>query len=83
MDTLFCHFSNSCAQRFPGFDCFAFVLPLQNPDSIGSEATGIKFPVFVKVCKRIEGDEWGLMKNAGITSSPKYTRLIFNTLYGY
>ena len=74
-------FNNGCADLFSGFDCFAFVLPMKDPGYFDDEP--FKFPETVKVYRRLKDDEWIFMKKVHVATFPKYSRLIFNTIYGY
>lgn len=73
-----------CQNLFSAFNCYAFVLPMRNPDEQDDEhAMNIDFPVIVKVYKRINLDNWRFVKKVHISTFSKYSRLIFNCIYGY
>ena len=74
-------FNNGCADLFSSFDCFAFVLPMKDPGYFDDDP--FKFPETVKVYRRLKDDEWIFMKKVHVATFPKYSRLIFNTIYGY
>lgn len=82
-DSLMYHTEDSCANGFRSFNCFAFVLPMVDPDQLPDDSMNITFPVSVKVYSRLRADQWTFVKKVQIDSFPQYTRLVFNTIYGY
>jgi hypothetical protein len=76
-------FTSGCANTFQDFDCYAFVLKMKNPDKMADmHATRYSFPTAVTVYKRIQADNWSLVKKYLVKSYKEYRTLQFNTIYG-
>lgn len=75
-------FEKGCYNNFSKFNCFAFMLPMLDPEKQEDiHAMNIDFPVIVRVYKRIENDNWQYIKTKKVKTFEDYTALQFNTIY--
>jgi len=75
-------FEKGCYNNFSEFNCFAFVLPMRDPEKQEDiHAMSIDFPVIVRVYKRIESDHWEYIKTKKVETFGDYTALQFKTIY--
>jgi hypothetical protein len=82
-DTIRPRFLEGCNNNFMDFDCYAFVLPMRDPEKQDDvDAMNIDFPVMVKAYKRIGNDNWRFVKVLKVKSYDEYTMLQFKTIYG-
>lgn len=76
-------FLKSCSNNFSDFDCFAFVLPMRDPEKQEDiHAMNIDFPVTVRAYKRISLDNWQQVKVLKVNTFEEYAALQFATIYG-
>jgi hypothetical protein len=73
---------SACSNNFSSFDCFVFVLPLQDPEKQDDiHALNMNFPVSVKIYSRGTNGIWHYIKTARANSFQEYSNLQFNTIY--
>jgi hypothetical protein len=78
------YFDAGCDNSFANFDCFAFVLPLVDPEKQKDmHALNMSFPIKVKIYKRIMADNWHLINEVNVNSFEEYGSLQFKTIYGF
>lgn len=81
-DSLSKRFEDGCNNNFSAFDCFAFVLPMRDPEKQEDiHAMNIYFPVIVKVYKRVKIDSWRYIKTVKANNFKEYVTLQFKTIY--
>ena len=82
-DGLSKNYDEGCANNFINFDCFAFVIPMRDPDKQKDEhAMNIDFPNIVKIYRRIENDNWVFLKRVKVNSFEEYSEQQFKIIYG-
>ena len=76
-------FTHGCDSLFRDFDCYAFVHPMVNPDTL-QDIHGDKnvYPASVKVYKRVRDDQWLFVGQDSVHSLPELSDLRFRTIYG-
>ncbi|SEN39219.1 hypothetical protein SAMN04488505_11041 [Chitinophaga rupis] len=75
-------FRKGCGNHFSEFDCFAFVVPIRDPEKQDDmHALNMDFPLEVKVYSRIEGDKWRKVIARRVNSFEEYGDLQLNVIY--
>ncbi|HVV53985.1 MAG TPA: hypothetical protein VHC47_01600 [Mucilaginibacter sp.] len=76
-------FLSGCNDSFSKFDCFAFVVPMRDPEKQSDmHALNMDFPTTVKVYERINGNKWEFIKEQHVKTFQEYGRLQLNVIYG-
>ena len=82
-DSINNNFLHGCDSLFADFDCFAFVHPMINPDSLSDiHKDNDIYPGQVKVYKRIKDDQWSFVRETKVNSLRELSDLKFRTIYG-
>jgi len=75
-------FENGCNEKYPNFNCFAFVYPMRDPDKQKDvHAMNIDFPVIVKTYERMADDNWRFIKQVKAETFKELALLQFRTIY--
>ena len=75
-------FNGGCRNMFTNFDCYAFVLPMRDPQTqIDLNEMNIDFPVTVKSYRRITSDNWQFLREFKAKTFRDLSDFQFATIY--
>lgn len=76
-------FQNGCSSFFSGFDCYAFVVRMKDPETLEDiHETNMAFPLSVEIYKRVQNDSWRFIKIDTVKDLESYQELRFKSIYG-
>lgn len=82
-DSLWNRFKNGCKDKYPDFQCFAFVYPMRDPDKQDDmHALNFDLPLRIRAYKRVNADSWQFLKTAKVKTFEAFGAFRFNAIYG-
>jgi len=77
------NFDNGCNNNFSGFDCYAFVAPMRDPEKQEDmHAMNMDFPLTVRAYERVGMDKWKLISVLKANTFAVYSNFEFQVIYG-